>query len=196
MNLERRIQTAGASIRLLVTRLTNCGFHFERPADVFPGPEPGAASAIARIEREAGVLPLALKLFWLNVGSVDLRGSHPEWHGCDYPDALMVWPPSVALGEWDEFLNDREERLRCDYPYDVPIALDLYHKADVSGGHWYNVDVPALADDPPLNDEWHETTFVEYLEIALRWGGFPGLVHCPGHNWPVADPASGVSSAQ
>jgi hypothetical protein len=50
---------------------------------------------------------------------------------------------------------------------------------------WYNVDCPAVADDPPLNDERHATTFMEYLEIALKWGGYPGLDRFTGHNWPV-----------
>jgi hypothetical protein len=89
--------------------------------------------------------------------------------------------------ELDEFLADKEERLRCDDPYLIPIAPDDYHKEGVSGGMWYNVSVPAVADDPPLNDEWHGTTFVDYLELAVRWAGFPGLFRCPGHSWPVAE---------
>ena len=60
-----------------------------------------------------------------------------------------------------------------DAPYCVPVAPDAYHKQNVSGGMWYNLSVPAVTDDPPLNDERHRTTFVGYLELALRWGGFP-----------------------
>jgi hypothetical protein len=176
----------------LVKRLAEHGFQFERPAEVFPGPETGAAAAITRIEREVGVLPLALKLFWQRVGSVDLCGSHPEWDGCDYPDPLVVYPPSVAVQELDEFLADKEERLRCNFPYLIPVAPDDYHKADVSGGMWYNVSVPSVADDPPLNDEWHRMTFVAYLEVAVQWAGFPGLSRCPGHSWPVAELVRGV----
>jgi hypothetical protein len=58
---------------------------------------------------------------------------------------------------------------------------------------WYNLSVPAVADDPPLNDEWHHTTFVSYLELAVQWGGFPGLADCPGHTWPVAELVRGYS---
>lgn len=192
MTLESRISLVGDSIRLLVKRLTEIGFRFERPSAVFPGPEGSLSSPIARIEREVGTVPLALKLFWQQIGSVDLCGSHPEWEGCDYPDPLVVYPSSVAIQELDEFLADKEERLRCDFPYLVPIAPDLYHKADVSGGMWYNVTVPALADDPPLNDEWHHTTFVNYLEFTVRWGGFPGLSRCPAHSWPIAELVRGI----
>jgi hypothetical protein len=48
----------------------------------------------------------------------------------------------------------------------------------VSGGMFYNISVPAVADDPPLNDEWHATTFVDYLETAIR-GGLPWIGALP-----------------
>jgi len=192
MSLQNRINAVGNSIRCFVKCLADRGFQFERPAEVFPGPETDVARAVDRIEREVGPLPLALKLFWQEVGSVDLRGSHPAWDGCAYPDPLVVFPPAAALFELDEFLADKEERLRCNFPYLVPIAPDDYHKADVSGGMWYNVSVPAVADDPPLNDEWHQTTFVCYLELAVQWAGFPGLSRCPDHSRPFAELVCGI----
>jgi len=187
MTLESRIDAIDISIRVLLKRLGEQGFQFERPAEMFPGPQSNAPALISRLEREVGEVPLAMKLFWLRIGSVDLCGSHPEWQGCEYPDPLLVYPLSVAIEELDEFLTDKQQRLRCDFPYLLPVAPDLYHKANVSGGMWYNLSVPAVADDPPLNDEWHYTTFVGYLELALQWAGFPGLSRCSGHTWPVAD---------
>lgn len=187
MSLEARINLIGESLRDLVSRLSERGFEFERAEEVLPGPEVDAEDAIVRIEKEAGPLPEALKLFWLRIGSVDLCGSHPEWEGAEYPDPLVVAPPSFAMEELDDFISDKEERLRCGCPYYVPIAPDDYHKANVSGGMCYNISVPAVGDDPPLNDEWHKTTFVNYLEIALTWGGFPGLLRYPAHTWPVAE---------
>jgi hypothetical protein len=194
MNLESRIEAIGRSIGTIVERLNEHGFEFERPDDVFPGPEAGAAEAMERIERETGILPFGLKQFWLRVGSVDLCGAHPGWAGCEYPDPLVIAPPSFAVGELEDFLADREERQRHQYPYVVPIAPDFYHKADVSGGMFYNISVPAVADDPPLNDEWHATTFVDYLETAIRWGGFPGLARSPGHSWPISQLVNGIRS--
>jgi hypothetical protein len=67
----------------------------------------------------------------------------------------------------------------------VPVAPDAKHKENVSGGGCYNLTVPAIADDPPLNDEPHSTSFIGHLELALRWGGFPSLDRCPHHNWPL-----------
>jgi hypothetical protein len=192
MPIEEHIDFIGKRLQILEQRLTEQGFQFENEDEVLPGPEDDTDEAIEQIEHEIGAVPLSLKLFWQRVGSVNFCGGHPEWEldpDCEpegYPDPIVVYPPSVALGELEEFLADKEERLRCNLPFVVPIAPDFYHKADVSGGMWYNLSVPAVADDPPLNDEWHKTTFLNYLEIAVKWGGFPGLERSPKHTWPIA----------
>jgi hypothetical protein len=194
MSLEARILRIGERIAKIALRLPALGYCFNDPSAVFPGPEPGTEDAIARIEREIGELPLALKVFWRLAGSVDFtahrkagRAVEYPWAGCDYPDPLVIFPPSAAIAELDEFVGDCEERMRCDIPYAVPIAPDDKHKDNVSGGGCYNLSVPAVADDPPLNDEWHQTTFVSYLELAVQWGGFPGLERCPHHAWPLRE---------
>ena len=203
MSLESRILRVGEQLATIACRLPALGYQFQRPSAVFPGPEHGTEDAIERIEREIGRLPLALKVFWRLVGSVDFTARHRicapceyPWAGCEYPDPLVVYPPSAAITELDEFLSDREERLRCELPYVVPIAPDDAHKDNVSGGMWYNLRVPAVADDPLLNDERHRTTFVSYLELAVRWGGFPGLDRWPEHSWPLSElVAASVSKA-
>jgi hypothetical protein len=195
MTLESRINAVGDAIRFLAKRLTELGYEFDRPSEVLPGPEEGTAAAIARIEREVGAVPLALRLFWHRIGSVNFCGRHPDWQGYEYPDPLFVYPPSAAIGELDEFLADKEERPQCDFPYLVPIAPDALHKEDVSGGMWYNVSVPAVDDDPPLNDEPHHTTLVAYLELAVQWAGFPGLSDGPG-TWPIAELVRGIGAGR
>ena len=186
MRLEERILAIGQATSVIADRLNSLGYLFETPSAVFPGPEPDTDAAIARIEHEVGPLPLCLMLFWRLIGNVNFMGQHPQWRGCDYPDALVVFPTSTALSELDDFLADREERLRCDFPYVVPISPDDKHKENVSGAAPYTIDVPAAADDPQLNGEPHQTTFVGYLQIALRWGGFPGLENSTSHRWPLA----------
>ena len=193
MPIENRIERIAGCVRILTQRLTNAGFEFAEPKEVFPGPQPGTDEAIVRIENEAGHLPLALKLFWKNIGSVNFCGAHPNWAvqpsagWDDYTDPLVILPPSFSIFELDEFLEDKQERLRCHFPYSVIVAPDAKHKADVSGGAPYTITVPAVADDPPLDNEWHQTTLLNYLEEAIRWGGFPGLARCAGHNWPIED---------
>ena len=191
MSLEDRILTVRQQIETIAGRLRTLGYKFTEQHNVFPGPEVGTEAAIDHIEREVGILPEAIKLFWRRVGSVNFIGFRDDWRGCDYPDPLVVYPPSVAIAALEDFLADREERMRCNFPYVVPIAPDDYHKANVSGGMWYNLSVPAAAADPPLNDERHRTTFTSYLELAVRWGGFPGLDRCEDHDWPLNEIGGG-----
>jgi hypothetical protein len=198
MSTEEQIDSIGRHLEVLKERLGEEGFQFDNDEEVFPGPEDDTEEIIEEIENEAGIIPVSLKLFWLRVGSVNFCGSHPEWEldpVCEpegYPDPIVVYPPSAAIAELEDFLADKEERLRSNFPFVVPIAPDFYHKADVSGGMWYNISVPAVADDPPLNDEWHKTTFLNYLEIALKWGGFPGLERSPKHTWPIVKLVQGL----
>jgi hypothetical protein len=187
MQLEDRILAAGRRIESIAERLRSLGYVFDSPDEVFAGPTPDTEGAIERIEREVGSLPLAIKIFWRQVGSVNFMGEHPDWEGCPYPDPIVIYPPVYAIDELDQFLDDREERMRCDAPYCVPISPDAKHKENVSGGPWYSLSVPAVADDPPLNDEPHETTFANYLELVIRWSGFPGLDRWREHNYPLVE---------
>jgi len=41
-------------------------------------------------------------------------------------------------------------------------------------GYFYSITIPNAAADAPLENEWHQTTFVNYLRTAFEWGGFPG----------------------
>ena len=54
------------------------------------------------------------------------------------------------------------------------VAPDALHKANISGGDPYMIAVPAPVADAPLEGYAHDVTFVEYLRIAIGWGGFPG----------------------
>jgi hypothetical protein len=183
--IDERIERIALALPMLVGRLREFGYEFLNQSGVLPGPEATVEVSIKRIEDEVGVVPYALAAFWRRIGSVDLCGSHPDWFGCVYPDPLVIAPASQAAAELDEFLADREERMRYDFPYVIPISADDYHKEDVSGGMWYNVDCPATSDDPLINDERHHVTFLDYLELALTWGGFLGLDRSLRHTWPV-----------
>ena len=61
----------------------------------------------------------------------------------------------------------------------VPLAPDYNHKYFVSGGGPYEITTPCPAIDAPFEGEWHDTTFVNYLRICLRWAGFPGWERTP-----------------
>ncbi len=168
--MEARIAQIGRRLHSLVQALRGMGYHFENDIKVIPGPETGTAEAIRRIEAEFGTCPLALKLFWERIGSVDLSGTHPDWIDDRYPDQLVVLPPSIALWEMKDYL---------------PIAPDFYHKAGVSGGEPYSISLPTAEDDPILRNSQVRETFLEYVERSLNGGGFPGMVDEADHNWPL-----------
>src|SRR4051812_45177204 len=117
MTLDDRIRSVGRDIPYIADQLAALGYLFDEPQAVFPGPNADIDQAIQRIERDAGSLPQAIKLFWRLVGSVNFMGEHPDWEGCEYADPLIVFPPSVAVTELEEFLDDKENRLAHHFPY-------------------------------------------------------------------------------
>jgi len=177
------VDALGARIARLVQHLQSLGYEFDRPGEVFPGPELDAVGSIERIEREVGVVPAALKQFWLRVGSVDLTGSHASWtEGDCCPDQLVVFPASSVL---ESLENLQGERPKYHLPFQIVIAPDDLHKANVSGGEPYSISVPAVSDDPPLNGSPVHESFLEHIDRSLKFGGFPGLAECKNHNWPI-----------
>jgi hypothetical protein len=185
-DIDRRIDGIAADLRTGVSRLRAAAFTFYRPNYVLPGVEEDVESSISRIEREVGPVPYAVAAFWRRIGPVDLTASHGNRAGCEYPDSLVVLPASVAAAELEDFLADRVLRGDADFPFKIPIAPDKYHKENVSGGMWYNVDCPAANDNPIVNEEGRRLSFLEYVQDAVRIGGFPGLRKCAGsHNWPI-----------
>jgi hypothetical protein len=91
-------------------------------------------------------------------------------------DPLVVMLVPDIFEEYHEiWLDQMEGEADSGAPFPVEIAPDIHHKSNFSGGGGYAFTVPSLLADVPLEDEWHDTTFVNYLRICFRWGGFPGL---------------------
>jgi len=111
------------------------------------------------------------------------KKAHPEFQQgiaaeCIYLDPLVIWPIEAPL-------QLTEPSVDLPSTTGVPLAPDYNHKYFVSGGGDYEIGAPCLAIDAPLDGEWHHTTFVDYLRICFRWGGFPGLQRAPRP--PAAD---------
>lgn len=189
--IDDRIEKAAQEIATIVDRLLDLGFVFYHPKRVIRSPDPRVDEHLERIGLGVGPVPYAIAQFWRRIGAVDLTGWHPAWKGCEYPDGLVVLPCSEAVNELDEFLSDREARLAADFPYLIPISPDAYCKEDVSGGMWYNVKC-GVSDDPIVHDEPHNIRFLDYLDLAIRWGGFPGLEAAQEHSWPVQEITVGL----
>lgn len=152
---------ARTNIERLIERLQAIGYEFEENEVVFIPPQPDVHFQIASLESKAGVIPLSLRAWYEVVGTVSLRGFHPDWSDF-FTFALVVDPLEYVLVEYDAWKHDCNEE-----PFQVPVAT----RPD--GGMPYVIEVPNASIDAPLLEERHGTTFVNYLRICFRWGGFP-----------------------
>ena len=57
----------------------------------------------------------------------------------------------------------------------LALSPDNYFKYGYGGTGAYSIILPCKAFDAPLLLERHHTTFINYLRLCFRWGGFPGL---------------------
>lgn len=149
-------------------------------------PTPEDQEVFIRIAEISGApIPPTLFAFWRMVGGINWVWDYdseigPPYIGFDLPleehDALCVFAPAEVAYLFDEWIDqikvagaDREYRLRID------LAPDYLHKANISGGSAYCIEVPFSGADPTFADERHCLPFLDYLRLAFRWGGFPGL---------------------
>lgn len=160
-----------------------------------------AESRVTDLEANVGSLPLSVRAFYLQVGAVNLVGKLPKWErlrpdgienvsrfmqehpGFDWRnysldrglDPLFVWSLDAQFEMYEGVKDMTENYGGALLPYSLNIAPDYQSKYGVGGDGPYRVETPCWSADAPLKDEWHETTFVNYLRIALKWAGMPGL---------------------
>jgi len=147
--------------------------------NVRSAPRKKDATTIGRLEKRGLALPLALKAWILEVGSVNLAGSHPDlcfWEGAGFPgvhaDPLMIAVNVEEIAAWRAG-EPEEDSL------DVVVGWDARSKArltveDVELDFGYTVTLPSATADPPLAGLASPASFLGYLREAFRWGGFPG----------------------
>ncbi len=181
------MRRARQNVELLVELLPSIGYEFS--GEPFIAAPADASGAIDEVEATIGVMPLALRAFFEQVGRVDLVGRHPGW-SFEYLDQLVVdAPPDFVLSEHEAWDHDRDSEYDRGSAFEIPIAPDYLHKADVSGGMPYGMAVPNGGADGLLLWEPHQTTFSNYLRIAFRMGGMPGWQREPAllDEWALPD---------
>jgi hypothetical protein len=176
------------NIELLIPRLHLMGYHFgeglsesseeaafwEQEAPTYQAPTLDTPDLVARLEQFAGTLPLTLKCWYEEVGSVNFVGTFPisdeRKERIAYGsllDPLFIYSAKMALtiGEDDwNVIND------------ISIAPDRFFKYRYSGSGPYSIKTPCKMFDASLEGyEIPDITFVRYLRLCFRWGGFPGL---------------------
>jgi len=183
---------------LVVSRLQMLDYVFEYPDHILMEPVSDVQKQLSQLEHYAGGrIPLALQAFYEIVGAIDWIGDHPRlasYHNAEflpvgytiYGDPLVVYPIQVSSTELTWVEDD--EYISWDDGYSIEFAPDVYHKANVSGGESYRISVGAtFVADTLVLAEPHNTTFVNYLRAAFRWGGFPGLENDPLDDETKAD---------
>lgn len=159
-------------------------------------PPPDLPQLLAGFEQKWGPIPLSLRAFYQEVGGINLTGFMPKrpnvllangnscslfdvttGRGCQGPDPLYVYGPSPDFfEEIEKVLSYRDPEIDDDlWIPELPIAPDCFHKINVSGRGDYNIHISDEAADARLVDEWHTTTFVNYLRICCFCAGLPGL---------------------
>ena len=144
-------------------------------------PEPDLAKLLARLEQAAGSpVPPSLLAFWQVVGAVDFVWDYEQAQAAPAfglelnlteMDPLAIQAAAAAGAMW---LDERSAG-DLDAPSPLWLAPDRLHKANISGGDPYGIELPFRGADPPFDGEPHDLPFVDYLRLAFRWGGFPGL---------------------
>jgi len=187
------MEIVGENIERLIGRLVSRGYDFETYPDgsvLPPGiiastrPDTQTLADIRELEMLAGAIPLSLVAFWEVVGSVSLIGRCRDgWP--DYSDPLYVEGPRRGVVDFGDWHGDGAYDPAVGDTFLCPIAPDLFHKDNVSGGAQYSIRLPNADADAVLCNEWHNVGFIAYLRIAiLDWGGFPGLSQAnPQHKW-------------
>jgi hypothetical protein len=164
-------------------------------SQVFSPPGKKTPQLLAQLERTTGgPLPLSLRAWYEQVGGVSLMGSHSVLNAVDFsnrgvlrqfeslgarpaaphppvgeeyaPDPLVIFPLEELLDQLSDREGDDEDELQ------LVISPDDLHKANVSGDAYY-ITLPDARADFKF-DDWHNTTFVNYLRVTFQWGGFPG----------------------
>jgi hypothetical protein len=181
------MRRARTNVEALVARLQASGYRFANPDQVHVGPDADLAEQLNRFERLGFHVPLSLRTWWEEVGTVNLMGTHPDWPHSGYAfDSANVWDSDPLVVDLPNLIEEYENwncsraELGADYlryigPFRIPIAPDAILKANYSGGSPYAMACDAPGVDSLVFNEMSCLPFVSYLRMCFDWAGFPGL---------------------
>ena len=132
-------------------------------------PAPDILERIEAFEAKFGAIPLSLRMFWEVVGSVNLVGHHPDFYYLNDP---------LLIGSVEELESVTSEEYffdGCDIVgADLILAPGIYLKGDVADGDSFAMRIPNRCLDGKLEELHYGLSFLEYLRLCFRCGGFPG----------------------
>jgi hypothetical protein len=137
-----------------------------------PNAKPRLPKAILDL-RSVGPIPIALEAFYAVVGAIEFvpeDTSEPPL--ADVPASVDEWDPLQVFAASSLAREHKRWQSECEHthpvlvgPLAVTLALDCYHKADLSGGGNAMLELPDASADPFVSD-W-DCSFVDYLRRAL-----------------------------
>ena len=190
------------NLRIIVEALAEASYEFESATPIASLSEEDKR-LISRFVREIGGIPLTLREFWDQIGSVNLCQNSEVIHAAKDPqmewgvlDPLFVSSPSQVLSPIFEaieeeakrgvsqvpFWRKHEEEVSTDRSFDCWFANDEFHKANFSGGENYHYILPNDGFDFPISgwfgseqgEELTQEWFIEHLRLACQGCGFRG----------------------
>jgi hypothetical protein len=171
------------NVERLRSGLPQLGFIFANPEAVLTPPSANVIEEIIHVERVLGPLPLSARAFWTTVGSVDLSGTHRDWPHRLLDPLMVEFDADYAIATYDDMVE--QGALAAGEPFAMDFAPDDLHKADISGGPPYAIEVPNARVDGLVVWEIHQTTFVNYLRTAMQFAGLGGLSPIKRHGHQV-----------
>jgi hypothetical protein len=164
---------------------------------------PRAAAQLRELEGQVGTLPLAVRAWYEVGGGVNLVGVHPGWvhliaesgwidasywergfdpldggHPMQYLEPLQIYTLG-GHGPFGTSVLDKHSVTDGIYRLAIMPNEHMAYREHGQDGFVYELEVPCARADTTLLHERHETTFVDYLRICLRWAGFPGWDRMP-----------------
>ena len=184
---DEMARRARQNVEMIVERLSGEGYRFhsnndaQTPTTPYVPATAAAGEHAAWLEERFGPVPMTV-LSWVRlVGDVWLVGTHPQWAASASADPLVIELEGSRHGNasirgyfeesrkaWHEWGALAPEAR----PFVLPLAPDMLHKDNVSGGPPYGIVVPDGCVDGLFVGE---TTmpFVSYLNWVFSNGGFP-----------------------
>lgn len=178
------MQRARGYVLDVIDELRGAGYRFVNPDVAYVPPNSETEDWLDGLPERNIHLPIALQAWLLEVGNVNLMGTHPSWptpaYGFEdcrtdgypiYTDPLVVELPPDFL----DYLHEEWAEEKSGEAFIVDLAPDHLHKAGISGGLPYGLPTDRPRVDTILLYERHCTSFTGYVRRALYWRGFPGF---------------------
>ena len=168
----------------IIEDLIKQGYRFAHQDRIFISSEPDVWEWLREIEDRGIFFPISLQAWFGEIGSVNIMGDHPDCPGeaCVFDTNSKggdLWLTDPLVIDFDKESVIYEHEVWRDSinsygfdtigPFNLPIAPDHFHKAQVGGGLPYEVAAYKPCVDSLVFNERHCTSFVNYLRICFLW---------------------------